>query len=182
MSEDQPAADDVDDRVINRIFGCGMTIAAILGRPDISDEVSSRLLDVVDELDAAVATVRHAALARALGRRSDEPVAVPVHAPVHAARSLSMRNPAADIRVVQADGRRRLCRFAADEAFAYALRGQDFYRASDDVLWAHEREGLLLSARTGTPFARRDGSVFFDMESNAPLYYEDGHASSAIVY
>jgi len=174
VSDDPLSAGEVDDQVINRIFGCGMTIAAILGRRGISDEVTDRLLDVLDELDAAVATIRHAAFARALALRTEARAQVP------AARSLSMHNPASDVRVVQADGRRRLCRFAVDEAFAYVVHGHDFYRASDDVLWAHEREGVLLSARTGMPFARRDGNVFFDVESNAPLYYEDGHASSVV--
>ena len=46
---------------------------------------------------------------------------------------------------------------------------------SDHELWAHESDGLLLSARSGTPFARRDGRVFYDVETHVPLYYEDTH-------
>jgi len=60
---DRPATHLVDDRVINHIFGCGLTIAAILGRPEIGDEVTRRLLGVIDELDMAVTAIRHAAFA-----------------------------------------------------------------------------------------------------------------------
>ena len=70
------------------------------------------------------------------------------------------------------DPRRRLCTFAFDEVFAYAMHGHDFYRVGDNSLWAHESEDLLLSARSGRPLARRTGNVFYDFDSNAPLYYE----------
>ena len=71
------------------------------------------------------------------------------------------------------DGRRRLTRFSAAEDFAYAVGSYDFYRAADHTLWAHESQGLLLSARSGTPLARRNGNIFYDIDSNTPLYFED---------
>jgi hypothetical protein len=60
------------------------------------------------------------------------------------------------------------------EVVAYATGGHDFYRASDDVLWAHESEGQLLAARSGTTLARRYGRVYYDPNNDAPLYYQSG--------
>jgi hypothetical protein len=60
------------------------------------------------------------------------------------------------------------------EVVAYAPRGHDFYRASDDVLWAHESEGRLLAARSGTMLARKSGRVYYDADNDAPLYYQSG--------
>lgn len=74
------------------------------------------------------------------------------------------------------NGHRRLCRLTANEVFAYAV-GHDFHRAADHELWAHESEGLLLSARFGTPLARRIGNVFYDITTNEPLYREDRPAA-----
>jgi hypothetical protein len=71
-----------------------------------------------------------------------------------------------------------LCCVANDELFAYAKRGHDFVRASDHMLWAHESDDLLLSARSGCPLARRVGDVFHDVASHVPLYYEVDPACS----
>jgi hypothetical protein len=57
--------------------------------------------------------------------------------------------------------------------FAYASAGHDYYRASDDVLWAHESQDRLLAARSGTTLARRIGLIYYDADSNAPLYYQE---------
>ena len=76
------------------------------------------------------------------------------------------------------ESRRRLRRIEDDEVFAYAMRGHDFYRATDHLLWAHESDGVLFSARSGTAFARRVGEVFYAIESDIPLYYEDLHAAA----
>ena len=56
--------------------------------------------------------------------------------------------------------------------FAYADRGHDFVRASDRELWAVERDDMLVSARSGEPLARKRGRVFFEAETDEPLYYE----------
>ena len=55
----------VDDQVINRIFECGMALAAALGRPDVGDETRRRLLGVIADLDGVIRTVREAALVAA---------------------------------------------------------------------------------------------------------------------
>jgi hypothetical protein len=70
-------------------------------------------------------------------------------------------------------------RVADTEMFAYAARGTGFFRASDRTLWAHEHDGVLLSARSGAPLAHRVGNVFYDLESELPLYIEDTHAPAA---
>ena len=56
--------------------------------------------------------------------------------------------------------------------FAYMRRGHDFYRLKDHVLWAHEEQGRLLSARSGACFAYRVGRIFYDSVTDRPLYYE----------
>jgi hypothetical protein len=66
---------------------------------------------------------------------------------------------------------RTLCRFDDGTVFAFR-RGPDLFRARDNVLWAHESEGLLLSARSCTPLLRHIGSVYFDVTDHRPLYYE----------
>ncbi|HEY5013239.1 MAG TPA: hypothetical protein VIK61_11130 [Acidimicrobiia bacterium] len=53
--------------------------------------------------------------------------------------------------------------------FAYA-RVHDFYRASDHALWAHLRDGQLISARSGHPLAYQIGSVFYDTDTDQPIY------------
>jgi hypothetical protein len=87
-----------------------------------------------------------------------------------------------DLRAVQTLGQhvpeplgdhpRCLCRFEDGLIFAYAERGRDFIRASDRELWAVERDDTLVSARSGATLAQRRGRVYFDVETNAPLYYE----------
>lgn len=150
---DEPFATDMHDRVINLIFGSGLTLARILGLQRVDDEVAGLLQSAIAELDTAVRELRGAALAGVVENRG-------------ATSGLAGR-------AVSTDWRRRLCRVTIDEVFAYAVGGFDFYRASDHRLWAHEREGVLLSARSGTPLARRDGDLYYDIESNRPLYYEE---------
>lgn len=144
---------NMHDRVINHIFGSGLTLAGILSRHRLDDEVAERLRGVIAELDAAVGHVRSAALAWVVDERE--------------------RQPSVPGSPVPENWRRRLCRFSVDEVFAYAVAGHDFYRASDRALWAHENDGLLVSVSSGNILARRDGRVFYDVESEVPLYYED---------
>lgn len=149
------------DRAINHIFGCGLIVAGVLGRPDVSEEVARRLEDVIDKLDAAVAAIRDAAFAARVQDREG-------------ASALTAPEPVAEARAALDEARRRLWRFS-DDACAYATHGNDYYRTADHVLWARESNGLLLSARSDTPFARRDGHVFLSLETKRPLYYEDSH-------
>ncbi len=165
---DEFSAADVGDRVVNHIFGCGLTLAALVGRPDVNAEVAEQLCGVIEGLDQAVSAMRRAAFAALINDSHRNP---------NTSNAMAVTDPAPAAARVAAgvrDGRRRLCRFN-DDAFAYAMHGHDFYRCSDHELWAHESDGLLLSARSGTPFARRDGRVFYDFETNVPLYYEDMH-------
>ena len=71
-----------------------------------------------------------------------------------------------------ADHPRCLCRFDDGAVFAYVERGREFIRASDRELWAVQRDDVLVSARSGAVLARRRGPVFFEAETDEPLYYE----------
>jgi len=153
------------DEAINHIFGSGLKLAAIIGRPDINEDLAQQLADVIEELDMAVNAMRQAAFVADGDPRADPP-AQPAASAVEPDRT-------ALVRVAQAAERRRLIRVADDAAFAYAMCGHDFYRVGDNSLWAHESEDLLLSARSGRPLARRTDDVFYDIETNVPLYYED---------
>jgi cob(I)alamin adenosyltransferase len=55
---------DVLDRVTNQLFGCGLTLAAVLSRPHLDDEIAKRLRDVVEQLDATLVVIRGAAFDR----------------------------------------------------------------------------------------------------------------------
>ena len=78
------------------------------------------------------------------------------------------------------DGRRYLCSVDDGEVFAYATpTGHDFFRNADHMPWAHESDGLLLSARSGAPLARRSGTVFYDITNDELLYYERTDAAGA---
>ena len=128
------------DSATNRVFTSTLTLAGVSRSRGANGEVANKLQDVIDELDAANREIRSTAIALFL-RDGD-------------ARSARPRD---------------LCRFDDGQLFAYA-RGHDFFRVSDSALWAHASDDLLLSARSGTPLARRVGEVFYDVESGAPLY------------
>ena len=155
------------DRTTNRVFASTLTLASVMTRNDVDDDVSQQLQRVTDELDTVTRDIRTLAIelilrdrgALRLPPRPAVPIARSPIAPVK-------RRPRTGI-----DLRRRLCRFDDGQEFAYA-RGHDFFRASDHVLWAHESDDLLLAARSGIPFARRVGKAFHDIDSNTPLYYE----------
>jgi hypothetical protein len=138
--------------VINHIFGAGLTLAGILSLERVDADVAERIRDAIDVLDAAVGELRTAALAEIVGEDA-----------------AGSENASALV----ASGRRRLSSLSIDGVFAYAVGSHDFCRAADNALWAHESDGLLLSARSGALLARRDGKVFYDVDSNAPLYFED---------
>jgi len=147
---------ELHDQVINHLFASGLTLASILRVQQVDDRTAEQLHDVIERLDTVVRELRHAAIAHHV--------------------QVSQQETVAQTRPLPLDWRRRLCRISVDEVFAYAVAGHDFYRAGDHQLWAHESDGVLLSARSGNPLARREGSVFFDIESNVPLYYEDRRA------
>jgi hypothetical protein len=56
------------------------------------------------------------------------------------------------------------------EPFAYAPGRRDFFRASDDVLWAHESHDWLIEAGTGKLLAHRTGDTYYGVERGERLY------------
>jgi hypothetical protein len=65
-----------------------------------------------------------------------------------------------------------LLRVEDDQPFAYA-RGRDLYRVVDHARWAYlSTDGWLISARSGRPLAYCVDNVFYDAETDFPVYYE----------
>ena len=67
---------------------------------------------------------------------------------------------------------RYLCRVDDRTVHAYASTRRDFRLASDDTLWAHESHGWLLAATSGTRFAHRVGTIYYDADTETPVYFE----------
>ena len=68
---------------------------------------------------------------------------------------------------------RYLCRVDDQQVHAYApRRAATSTSASDDTLWAHESHGWLLAATSGKGFAHRVGNVYYDAQTEAPVYFE----------
>jgi two-component system, NarL family, sensor histidine kinase DevS len=61
---DDRIASDLHDHVINHLFGCGLTLASVIGRNQLDDHIVAQLYDVVDELDTAVKQIRDTVFAR----------------------------------------------------------------------------------------------------------------------
>jgi hypothetical protein len=59
-----------------------------------------------------------------------------------------------------------------DELFAYAPGRRDFFRASDDTLWAHESHDWLVAAASGEALAHRTGDVYYGAANGERLYRE----------
>ena len=59
-----------------------------------------------------------------------------------------------------------------DELFAYAPGRRDFFRASDDTLWAHESHEWLVAATSGEALAHRTGDVYYGAANGERLYRE----------
>jgi len=64
LDRDDRIAADLHDRVIGHIFGCGLTVASILGRNQLDERVAQELHGVIDELDTAVQQIRNTVFAR----------------------------------------------------------------------------------------------------------------------
>ena len=62
---DEPVATDMHDRLVNLIFGSGLTLARILGLQRVDDEVAGLLNSAIEELETALRELRSGALARA---------------------------------------------------------------------------------------------------------------------
>lgn len=130
--------------------------------------VAAQLRDVLDHLDSAAKDIHSADVAvwvRDRDQRPNQTNLPTIVKPTSDARDAAHRTGV--------ERRRYLCNFGDGQVFAYATSsGHDLFRANDHTPWAHERDGLLLSARSGTPLAVRTGNVFHDVASNEPLYYE----------
>ena len=59
-----------------------------------------------------------------------------------------------------------------DELFAYAPGRRDFFRASDDTLWAHESHDWLVAAESGETLAHRTRGVYYGITDGERLYRE----------
>ena len=59
-----------------------------------------------------------------------------------------------------------------DELFAYAPGRRDFFRATDDTLWAHESHGWLIAAHSGEPLAHRTGDTYYGAVDGKACYRE----------
>ncbi len=60
-----------------------------------------------------------------------------------------------------------------DELFAYAPGRLDFFRASDDSLWAHVSHDWLIAAASGELLAHRTGNVYYSVLNGERLYREE---------
>jgi hypothetical protein len=61
----------------------------------------------------------------------------------------------------------------SDELFAYAPGRRDFFRVSDDTLWAHESHEWLVAAASGELLAHRTGDVYYGVVDGERLYREE---------
>jgi hypothetical protein len=57
-----------------------------------------------------------------------------------------------------------------NELFAYAPGRRDFFRASDDTLWAHESHEWLIAATSGAALAHRTGDIYYSAATGERLY------------
>jgi PAS domain S-box-containing protein len=62
LDHDERIAADLHDRVIGHLFGCGLTLASILGGHQSGDRITQRLHEVINELDNAVYEIRDTVL------------------------------------------------------------------------------------------------------------------------
>ncbi len=72
LDHDERIAADLHDRVIGHIFGCGLTLASVLGRNELDGRIAEQLHDVIDKLDSAVREIRDVVFAR-VERGTDAP-------------------------------------------------------------------------------------------------------------
>jgi len=165
---DSGVADQLHDRVIDHLFGSRLTLASIVSLGKIDPKIAERLQDVMDDVENAVRDIRRTDLAL-LARHCDQRPDPTHHLTIVPPASDRLQQPP----MVRVEGHRYLCSFEDGQVFAYTTRaGHDFLRVADHSTWAYESDGLLRSARSGTPLARRMGNVFHAITSNMPLYYE----------
>jgi PAS domain S-box-containing protein len=64
IDEDERIAADLHDAVIGCLFGCGLSLASVLGRNRLDDSITEQLHDVIDEIDRAIREIRNTVFAR----------------------------------------------------------------------------------------------------------------------
>ena len=137
---------DLHDRLVRNLHECALALTIVIH--DHDDRNRETLTTALDVLDRAIRDIRTTAFA---ARQH-------THATVA---------DATDTR------RRYLVRIEDEVLIAYADGdGHDFRRVHDNTIWAHESDGTLLSARSGTPIARRSGLIYYDIVNAIPLYYQ----------
>jgi len=74
IDEDERIAADLHDAVIGRLFGCGLSLASVLGRNQLDDGITIQLHEIIDDIDRAIREIRNTVFAR-LGHttRPDSP-------------------------------------------------------------------------------------------------------------
>jgi hypothetical protein len=153
-----PDEADPSDRAVNLLFQSALTLAGVANGRSVDGEAVAHINTAIEHLDAAIAKLRRVALDQLIADREVE----------------TGRND----HDLPDDWNRRLWRLSMEEIFAFAGVDHDFYRVRDRRLWAQERDGLLFSAGSGTPLARRDGNTFYDTAENVPLFFEDTRDSA----
>ena len=58
-----------------------------------------------------------------------------------------------------------------ENLIAYAPGRRDFFRSSDDSLWAHESHDWLIAAKSGEMLAHRTGDFYYDVVDGKRLYH-----------
>jgi len=57
-----------------------------------------------------------------------------------------------------------------EEVFAYTQGRRDYFRASDNNLWAHESHNWLVAAQSGALLAHRTGDRYYSVTNGKCLY------------
>jgi len=135
------------DRVVGNLHASALTITKILNESNRLDE------RVIEGLNASIQLLEHAIQ------------------DIHTATFVGQQPRPSDPQLPSIHPR-YLVRIEDEAVIAYADDGHDFRRVHDDTVWAHDSDGTLLSARSGTPIARRSGSIYYDTVTDIPLYYE----------
>jgi hypothetical protein len=65
---------------------------------------------------------------------------------------------------------RYLYKIDEEEFFAYADGRRDYFRASDNSLWAHESHDWLVAAQSGALLAHRTGDRYYSAADGQCLY------------
>ena len=138
---------ELHDRVIRDVQECALSLTSLLGsRLASSDPTAETLQCALETLDRLIRDIRTTAFSVREQLRSSD---------AHPSRTST----------------RFLIRVEDEVVIAY-MDGHDFRRVHDDSLWGHDSDGLLLSARSGSTLARRNGHIYYDTVTSLPLYYE----------